>query len=54
VLVLRGDRAGALEHHERSLEIRRRLALASPSSAVFARDLRVSVNRVNEIRRLQS
>ncbi len=40
--VAEGDRAGALQAYEESLEIARRLAAADPGNAGWARDLIVS------------
>ena len=48
--VAEGDRAGARNAYEESLEIQRRLAGADPGNAEWARDLSLSLVRIGDVR----
>ncbi len=49
VLVAQGDLAGARSRYQDSLDIRKRLAAADPSSASLQRDLSVSLDKLGDV-----
>ena len=49
VLVAQGDLAGAKQRYQESLEIRKRLSAADPSSASLQRDVSLSLNKLGDV-----